>query len=40
MTAPLHLVLDWHDWLTLFSHFLLLSLMSVGGAISTSSTIG
>jgi chromate transporter len=36
MTAPLHLVLDWHDWLTLFSHFLLLSLMSVGGAISTT----
>lgn len=37
MNAPLHLVLDWHDWLTLFGHFLLLSLMSIGGAISTSS---
>jgi len=37
MTAPLHLVLEWADWLNLFGHFLLMSLMSVGGAISTSS---
>jgi chromate transporter len=37
MTAPLHLTLDWADWLNLFTHFLTLSLMSVGGAISTSS---
>lgn len=37
LNAPLHLVLDWHDWFNLFSHFLLLSLMSVGGAISTTS---
>ena len=37
MTAPLHLVLAWHDWLNLFAHFLLLSLMSIGGAISTTS---
>jgi chromate transporter len=37
MTAPLHLTLDWADWLNLFVHFLTLSLMSVGGAISTSS---
>jgi chromate transporter len=37
MTAPLHLALDWADWLNLFGHFLLMSLMSVGGAISTSS---
>ncbi len=37
MTAPLHLTLDWADWLNLFAHFLTLSLMSVGGAISTSS---
>jgi chromate transporter len=36
-TAPLHLTLDWADWLNLFGHFLTLSLMSVGGAISTSS---
>jgi len=31
------IVLDWHDWLNLFSHFLLLSMMSIGGAISTTS---
>ena len=37
MTTPLHLTLDWADWLNLFAHFLTLSLMSVGGAISTSS---
>ena len=36
MSAPL-LVLGWNDWLMLFGHYLLLSLMSVGGAISTSS---
>ena len=35
MSAPL-IVLAWHDWLNLFSHFLLLSLMSIGGAISTT----
>ena len=37
MSAPVHLVMAWHDWLNLFSHFLLLSLMSDGGAISTTS---
>ena len=37
MTAPLHLTLAWADWLNLFGHFLTLSLMSVGGAISTTS---
>ena len=37
MTAPLHLALDWADWLDLLGHFLQMSLMSVGGAISTSS---
>jgi chromate transporter len=37
MNAPLHLALDGADWLSLFGHFLLMSLMSVGGAISTSS---
>ncbi len=36
MTAP-QLVLGWNDWLSLFSHYLMLSLLSVGGAISTSS---
>ena len=30
------LVLDWRDWLSLFGHYLMLSLLSVGGAISTS----
>lgn len=34
---PLHLVLAWHDWASLFAHFLLLSLVSLGGALSTSS---
>jgi chromate transporter len=33
----LQLVMGWPDWLNLFAHFLLLSVMSVGGAISTSS---
>jgi chromate transporter len=33
----LHLALAWSDWLNLFCHFLLLSMMSIGGAISTSS---
>jgi chromate transporter len=35
--APLHIVLSLADWLSLFGHFMLLSLLSVGGAISTSS---
>jgi len=33
--AP-QLVLGWHDWLGLFVHFLMLSLLSLGGAISTT----
>jgi chromate transporter len=36
MSAP-PLVLGWNDWLSLFGHYLMLSLLSVGGAISTSS---
>lgn len=36
MTAPLHLVLDASDWLGLFGQYMLLSLMSIGGAISTT----
>lgn len=36
-STPLHIVLAWHDWLNLFAHYLMLSLMSVGGAISTTS---
>ncbi|MEH6434849.1 chromate transporter [Massilia sp. DD77] len=31
------IVLGWQDWLDLFGHYLMLSLMSLGGAISTSS---
>jgi len=30
------IVLGWHDWVDLFAHYLVLSLMSVGGAISTT----
>jgi chromate transporter len=36
MSAPV-LVLGWNDWASLFAHYLMLSLMSVGGAISTTS---
>ncbi|NHZ79220.1 chromate transporter [Massilia sp. CCM 8695] len=36
MSAP-QIVLSWSDWLSLFGHYLMLSLMSVGGAISTTS---
>jgi len=36
MTAP-QLVLGWNDWFSLFGHYLMLSLLSVGGAISTTS---
>ncbi|MEB0135702.1 chromate transporter [Actimicrobium sp. CCC2.4] len=36
MNTSLHLVLDAGDWLSLFAHYLLLSLMSIGGAISTT----
>ena len=37
IVTPLHIVLSLADWLSLFGHFMLLSLLSVGGAISTSS---
>lgn len=33
----IHLTLGWQDWLNLFAHYLMLSLMSLGGAISTTS---
>ena len=36
MNPPLQLVLSAGDWLNLFGHYLMLSLMSVGGAISTT----
>ena len=34
---PLPLMLEWADWLRLFTQYLMLSLLSVGGAISTTS---
>lgn len=34
--APIHIVLSMADWCGLFGHYLMLSLLSVGGAISTS----
>lgn len=36
MTEPIHLVFAVQDWLTLFLHYLSLSLLSVGGAITTA----
>lgn len=36
MNTP-QLVFGWQDWASLFGHYLMLSLLSVGGAISTSS---
>ncbi|MEN3294541.1 MAG: chromate transporter [Burkholderiales bacterium] len=36
MTGTLRLSLEWHDWLALFVHYLSLSLLSVGGAITTA----
>jgi chromate transporter len=35
--TPLHIVLGWHDWVTVLAHYMMLSLVSIGGAISTSS---
>jgi chromate transporter len=36
MNPPIHIVLSVGDWVSLFGHYMLLSLMSVGGAISTT----
>lgn len=36
MTEPLHLVFGARDWFELFLHYLSLSLLSIGGAISTA----
>ncbi len=33
---PLHIVLTQSDWFDLFTHFLILSLLSIGGAITTA----
>lgn len=35
MSGGMQLALTWNDWFDLFTHYLLLSLMSVGGAITT-----
>ncbi|WP_194725916.1 chromate transporter [Noviherbaspirillum malthae] len=37
MSGGLVLNLQWTDWLSLFGHYLLLSMLSIGGAISTTS---
>lgn len=36
MNAVLHITMRWSDWLDLFTHYLSLSLLSVGGAITTA----
>jgi len=36
MSAILHLQLNWADWLNLFGRYLLLSLLSIGGGITTA----
>jgi chromate transporter len=35
MTTALHITLDWADWLDFFQHFFMMSMLSIGGAIST-----
>ena len=35
LNDTLHITLQWSDWLNLFLHYMMLSLLSVGGAIST-----
>lgn len=35
MTSSYHIVLDWSDWLNMFHHFFMMSMLSVGGAVST-----
>jgi chromate transporter len=36
MNEALHFSLDWADWLNLFVRYLMLSMLSIGGAISTT----
>lgn len=36
MTGAIHLAMDWPQWLALFGHFLSLSLLAVGGAITAA----
>lgn len=35
MNDALHVTLQWQDWFNLFAHYLTLSLLAVGGAITT-----
>jgi len=35
MNSALHITLDWSDWFALFQHFFTMSMLSVGGAVST-----
>jgi len=36
MNAAPHIVMHWSDWFNLFAHYLSLSLLAVGGAITTA----
>jgi chromate transporter len=36
MNAPILLAMGWSDWLGLFGHYMLLSMLSIGGAITTA----
>ncbi|RJG06798.1 chromate transporter [Noviherbaspirillum cavernae] len=36
MNSALQISMQWSDWLNLFGHYLLLSLLSIGGAITTA----
>jgi len=35
MNGAVHITLGWSDWATLFEHFFTMSMLSVGGAVST-----
>lgn len=35
MNAAFHISLDWSDWVSLFHHFLIMSMLSIGGTIAT-----
>jgi len=35
MHDAVHITLDWQDWLTLFQHFFMMSMLSIGGTVST-----
>lgn len=35
MSSAFHITLNWQDWLTLFQHFFIMSMLSIGGAVAT-----